>query len=134
MGGEILAYVNPLIFGVLLICTALNVLAAVLLGRRSLPQRLQIKLDVIEAKVAACAAGVDEFAQQNAISRATLGGLIEEAEGVFGKIERKRASVAATTSRLEAASAQVDEHGIPIGATGSERMAHIARLGRARGM
>lgn len=85
--------------GVLAVCTVLNTLAAVLLARASLPQRLESRLQRVLAEVDAMGKAIEDFGRQNAAHESTLRGLEEEARDAFERAERKRASAAATLSR-----------------------------------
>lgn len=101
MWGEFWATLGIVGIALLVACTVANTVAAVVLGRLSLPQLLKRRVEGIESKVLDCVKGMEEFAAENAASRAAVEGLIEEARNQFERAERKRASAAATLSRLE---------------------------------
>lgn len=97
----ILAGVGLVWAGVLAACTLLNVVAAVVLARLSLPRRLQSRVEAVEERTRTQDKQLAEFAAQSAAWESTLRGLVDEAEDAFARTERKRASAAATLSRLD---------------------------------
>jgi hypothetical protein len=87
-------------------CTLLNGLAALMLARASLPQRLQASLSRVQAEVDAMGKSIEDFARQATTNESVIRSLVEEAEHAFDRAERKRSSVAATASRAKAREAE----------------------------
>lgn len=114
----------------LLVCTVLNCAAAVFLARLSLPRRLKIRLDDIEQASADSIKAVGEIGGQVASWRAGLEGLIDEAGNQFDRAERKRASAAATVSRMGAGNGPMATGEPGPEASRSERIAWIRSMAR----
>lgn len=110
--------------GILVACTALNVFAAVLLARLSLPQRLEARLARLRTEVEAFGKALEDFDRKNANNEAVIRGLVEEAESAFDRAERKRSSAAATVSRQQRGNGQ---EAAP--RTRAELIAHMRRTG-----
>ena len=130
MWGEFWSTLGAVGLALLVACTALNLLAAAWLARRSLPKALEIILSRAKADSLTALAKVEEIEAQVKVWRTELEGLIEEAENQFGRVERKRASAAAAASRLEARAggngASTGEP--PPGASREERMRWVRSL------
>ncbi len=87
-------------------CTVLNGLALLWLLRKSLPAGLSRMLETIRAEHGAWAVDVEKMQRDTGAWKATLDGLIEEAENAFDRAERKRASAATQANRLQVPAAE----------------------------
>jgi hypothetical protein len=128
MWGEFWATLGSAGLALLLLCTVLNMAAALILARRSLPRRLRNSLERSEARSEDACIKAEEIAAQVRTWEATLNGLIEENENTFARAEKKRASAAATASRIAAAPPASANGEPPPGATRAERIAWMRRL------
>jgi len=80
---------------------------AVWLTRRSMPARLEFRQKRIEGIVAEFDARVTEIVEAGAAQRVQFQSMAQEVETYLGQIERKRASTAASASRLSASAEPV---------------------------
>jgi len=87
------------IFEIVAIC--LLVACTAWLVRRSMPATLEFRQKRIEAISAELASKVGEIVDERAVWKLQGERLAEEVEGFLGQIERKRASTAASASRID---------------------------------
>ncbi len=127
MWGEFWATLGAVGLGLLFACTLLNVLAAVILARRSMPRVLQARWEAIEVKVFESVSKMAEMEAQIATWRAELEGLIEEAGNQFDRVERKRASAAAAVSAANRLNGGGGDGGLQPGMTREQRLTAIRR-------
>ena len=125
MWGEFWSTLGMVGLALVVACTALNVVAALILARRSLPRILKIRIDAVEAACAESIKTLQEIEAQVGSWRTGLEGLIEENETAFQRAERKRASAAATVSRLDPRNETAGE--LPAAASRNDRIAMIRR-------
>lgn len=95
------------------VCTAVNVVAAVVLARLSLPMRVRkwaARMDVQCDELKATVAKIEKEAK---LWDSTINGMIEEAGDAFGRAERKRASLASKESRERGNAQVVDVDAMP---------------------
>jgi hypothetical protein len=116
--------------GLLVACTLLNLLAAVWLAQKSLPAKLQIVVNALEAKAAKAFAAQEQIEAQVASWKTQLETLLEANEDAFDRAERKRASAAAAASRAsQALGGNAGASGEPPpGATRAERLLWIRSM------
>lgn len=91
-----------------LVCTVLNVVAAVVLARLSLPMRLRKWRERADTHIDELTVVVDDINKRSKLWDSTINGLIEEAGDAFGRAERKRASLASKESRSRDSAQPVD--------------------------
>lgn len=89
----------PTAFGILAACTAVNLFAAVFLARRTLPQRLENRLQITEAMVGEQQAALYKFRSENEVAIAEASGFRDQARDFFARSEKKAARVRAAESR-----------------------------------
>ena len=134
MWGEFWATLGSVGLALLVTCAVLNVVAALVLARKSLPRALKIELDVAKAECAEAVARVRAIEAQVSSWRAEIEGLIEESANQFERVERKRASAAAAASRAEKARGNGSSMAYPEGGTRDERIQRIRETARSKGL
>lgn len=95
----------PLVEVVELVAIAGLVACTVWLGRRGTPATLERRQKAVERTCAELGATVDETSALRATWRADLERVSATVEDYFARIEKKRASIASSTSRAERAAA-----------------------------
>jgi hypothetical protein len=134
MWGDFWSTFGSVGLALLVTCTALNLVAALVLARKSLPRHLKYELEEAKTQCAEAVAVVRKIDAQVSSWRAELEGLIEESANQFDRTERKRASAAAAASRAEKARGIGSNTGLPEGGTRDERIRQIREIARAKGM
>lgn len=99
MWGEFWSTLGAVGLALIVACTLLNVAAALILARLSLPQSLKRRLEEISSGTATAVAEVKAIEAQVGTWKASLETLIETNEDAFERAERKRASAASAASR-----------------------------------
>ena len=134
MWGEFWATLGSVGLALLLTCTVLNLIAALVLARKSLPRSLQMELSRAKEECAEAVAVVRKIEAQVTSWRAELEGLIEESASQFERVERKRASAAAAASRAERARGNGSTGEPPAGGTREDRIQWIRDTARSKGL
>jgi multidrug resistance efflux pump len=134
MWGEFWTTFGAVGLALLVTCTVLNLLAALVLARKSLPRSLEIELDRAKAECAEAVAVVRKIEAQVTTWRAELEGLIEESASQFERLERKRASAAAAASRAERGRGNGSDTTYPAAGTRDERIKWIREQARQKGL
>lgn len=134
MWGEFWSTFGAVGLALLITCTVLNVLASLLLARKSLPMRLQTRIEAIEDAVATGLLQISKIEAQVSTWKAELEGLIEESGNQFERLERKRASAAAAASRADRRAGNGSEGRMPDGASRDERLKWIREEARRKGL
>lgn len=89
----------PALLAAALVCTVANLVGVGLLAWLSLPLRLARRLARTETLVDDLVAVCGKLEKKAALWDSTMNGIIEEANDAFARVEKKRASAAATVSR-----------------------------------
>ena len=117
----------PSLIAAALACTLLNAAGVVALAFLSLPLRLRKRLERTDALVDELVVLVDKLRKESALWESTVNGLVEDAHDAFARVEKKRASAAATQSRHAAAQVQ------QVPTTRGEIVAELRRRSAAAG-